>query len=141
MDRSLDEMIKAKKVANKGARAPRRAAASRRSSGVKQQLLGKAPAASPANKARKASGTTPAKPTAAAPVQVADKIIVSNLPLDVSEQQIKELFHQTVGPLRSVQLHFDSAGRSKGIAAVQFVKQGDGPKAFQQYNNRLIDGS
>lgn len=53
----------------------------------------------------------------------------------------KELFHSTVGPLRDVTLHYDSAGRSKGVAAVQFQRKGDGTKAYQQYNNRLIDGS
>ena len=53
----------------------------------------------------------------------------------------QELFHSTVGPLREVTLHYDSAGRSKGVAAVQFQRKGDGTKAYQQYNNRLIDGS
>lgn len=53
----------------------------------------------------------------------------------------QELFHSTVGPLREVTLHYDSAGRSKGVAAVHFQRKGDGAKAFQQYNNRLIDGS
>ena len=54
---------------------------------------------------------------------------------------IQELFHTTVGPLRTVTLHYDAQGRSKGVAAVHFQKLGDGTKAFQQYNNRLIDGS
>jgi THO complex subunit 4 len=54
---------------------------------------------------------------------------------------LQELFHSTVGPLRDVTLHYDSAGRSKGVAAVHFQRKGDGNKAFQQYNNRLIDGS
>jgi THO complex subunit 4 len=67
--------------------------------------------------------------------------MVSNLPQDVNEQQVKELFHSTVGPLREVTLHYDSAGRSKGVASVTFQRKGDGNKAFQQYNNRLIDGS
>jgi RNA recognition motif-containing protein len=53
----------------------------------------------------------------------------------------QELFHSTVGPLREVTLHYDSAGRSKGVAAVHFQRKGDGTKAYQQYNNRLIDGS
>jgi len=60
--------------------------------------------------------------------------------MDVNETQVKELFHSTVGPLRDVTLHYDSAGRSKGVAAVHFQRKGDGTKAFQQYNNRLIDG-
>lgn len=54
---------------------------------------------------------------------------------------IQELFHTTVGPLKEVTLHYDAQGRSKGVAAVHFQRRGDGTKAFQQYNNRLIDGS
>jgi len=77
----------------------------------------------------------------AAPAQsVAQKIMVSGLPPDVNEEQIKELFQSTVGQLTSVQLNFDSQGRSKGTATVIFQKKGDANKAFQQYNNRLIDG-
>ncbi|OBZ67955.1 mRNA export protein mlo3 [Grifola frondosa] len=80
-------------------------------------------------------------PIAATAQQPADKIIVSNLPPDVNELQVKELFHTTVGPLKDVTLHYDSQGRSKGVAAVHFQRRGDGTKAFQQYNNRLIDGT
>lgn len=54
---------------------------------------------------------------------------------------IQELFQTTVGPLREVNLHYDANGRSKGVASVIFQKKGDGNKAYQQYNNRLIDGS
>ena len=54
---------------------------------------------------------------------------------------LQELFNQTVGPLKEITLHYDANGRSKGIATVTFQKKGDGTKAFQQYNNRLIDGS
>lgn len=106
--------------------------------------------------------TTPGtgKPTPA-PTQPAEKIIVSNLPTDVNETQIKvcshllmihvslvltflllqELFHSTIGPLKDVTLHYDPAGRSKGVANIIFTRKGDGAKAYQQYNNRLIDGS
>jgi THO complex subunit 4 len=54
---------------------------------------------------------------------------------------MQELFQTTVGPLREVNLHYDANGRSKGAASVVFQKKGDGNKAYQQYNNRLIDGS
>lgn len=53
----------------------------------------------------------------------------------------QELFSTTVGPLREVNLSYDSNGKSKGVAQVLFQRNGDGNKAFQQYNNRLIDGS
>ncbi|KZT24904.1 hypothetical protein NEOLEDRAFT_1169922 [Neolentinus lepideus HHB14362 ss-1] len=128
MDKSLDEIIAAR---------PRgiRRSSTRRGTGGRTQILGTG-AASP-TRARYA-GAAPAPASGAPP---ADKIIVSNLPLDVNEVQVKELFHQTVGPLREVTLHYDAAGRSKGVAAVHFQRRGDASKAYQQYNNRLIDGT
>ncbi|KAG0702015.1 hypothetical protein DFH29DRAFT_526257 [Suillus ampliporus] len=131
MDKSLDEVIATRP---KGVR---RGAGRRAGAAAKAQVLGTT-GAHPATRtattgATKAAGTTSAQP--------ADKIIVSNLPADVNDAQIKELFHSTVGPLREVTLHYDSAGRSKGVAAVHFQRKGDGTRAYQQYNNRLIDGS
>ncbi|KAJ7104503.1 hypothetical protein B0H15DRAFT_810343 [Mycena belliarum] len=104
---------------------------------ARAQVLGNT-GPSPATRAR-AKAVIAAKP--AAPTSTpAEKIIVSNLPPDVNEAQVKELFHTTVGPLREVTLHYDATGRSKGVATVLFSKKGDGNRAFQQYNNRLIDG-
>jgi len=105
---------------------------------ARAQVLGN-PGLSPAARAR-AKAIIPTKATAAPTSTPAEKIIVSNLPQDVNEAQVKELFHTTVGPLREVTLHYDAAGRSKGVATVLFSKKGDGNRAFQQYNNRLIDG-
>jgi len=129
MNKSLDEIIKTRpknhrRPSNRTARA---------------QVLGNAGVSPAARQRAKAVKPTQAQP-AAPQQQPADKIMVSNLPQDVNEQQVKELFHTTVGPLREVTLHYDSAGRSKGVASVQFQRKGDGTKAFQQYNNRLIDG-
>ncbi|KAH9899167.1 hypothetical protein C8Q73DRAFT_678788 [Cubamyces lactineus] len=132
MDKSLDEII---------AQRPKgiRRSNPRRNSG-KAQVLG-TPNTAPATRARAAPASNGAKTAAAtATQQPADKIIVSNLPPDVNELQVKELFHTTVGPLKDVTLHYDSQGRSKGVAAVHFQRRGDGTKAYQQYNNRLIDG-
>ncbi|KAF7316367.1 RRM domain-containing protein [Mycena indigotica] len=129
MEMSLDDIIAARP---KTSRRP-----SQRGKG-RAQILGTA-GVSPVTKAR-AKAAVAAK-TAAAPAQTtAEKIIVSNLPSDVNESQVKELFQTTVGPLREVTLHYDSAGRSKGVATVVFSKKGDGNKAHTQYNNRLIDG-
>jgi len=136
MDKSLDEIISSKP------RGIRRGSARR--NGARAQVLGSA-GVSPAARVRMAATTATNGPkivASAAPAisQPTDKIIVSNLPTDVNETQVKELFHSTVGPLREVTLHYDSAGRSNGVAAVPFQRTGDGTKAFQQYNNRLIDG-
>lgn len=67
------------------------------------------------------------------------KIIVSNLPSDVTENQIRELFYTTVGQVTRVTLSYDSRGTSKGTAQVEFRRNDDATKAFQQYNKRLID--
>ncbi|KAH9941810.1 uncharacterized protein BXZ73DRAFT_98200 [Epithele typhae] len=133
MDKSLDDIIAARP------RGIRRGSA-RRNSG-KAEVLGK-PVSAPATRARAnpASNGTKTVTASTTPQQSADKIIVSNLPPDVNEMQVKDLFHTTVGPLKEVTLHFDAQGRSKGVAAVHFQRRGDGNKAFQQYNNRLIDG-
>ncbi|KAF8802260.1 hypothetical protein BYT27DRAFT_7112977 [Phlegmacium glaucopus] len=129
MDKSLDEIISSKPKGRRGA--------GRRSS-ARAQVLGKA-AVTPVQRARAVA--TPATDTAKAVTQGSEKIIVSNLPGDVNEAQVKELFNQTVGPLKDITLHYDATGRSKGVATVTFQRKGDGTKAFQQYNNRLIDGS
>ncbi|KIY62407.1 hypothetical protein CYLTODRAFT_361526 [Cylindrobasidium torrendii FP15055 ss-10] len=92
------------------------------------------PLPSPASKAKAAPTLKPAP-------SVTTKIIVSNLPSDVTESQVRDLFVGTVGPVREIALNFDSKGNSKGIATIIFSRNGDGNKAFQKYNNRLIDGS
>ncbi|KXN92128.1 mRNA export protein mlo3 [Leucoagaricus sp. SymC.cos] len=120
---------------------PRRRPNSRRGA-ARAQVLGKS-ATAPATRARVAAAAAATKTGAAAQTVPtnADKIIVSNLPADVNEAQIKELFASTVGPTKEVNLSYDASGRSKGVAAVTFSKKGDANKAYQQYHNRLIDGS
>ena len=63
-----------------------RRGAGRRSS-ARAQVLGK-PAVTPVQRAR-ATAATPATDTAKAVVQLSEKIIVSNLPDDVNEAQIR----------------------------------------------------
>ncbi|KAF8510561.1 hypothetical protein BU17DRAFT_77653 [Hysterangium stoloniferum] len=130
LDKSLAQVIASRPKNNK-----RRGA---RRGSAKVALVGSSP-----NKAAKAVVPRPK----VQPVQVksavtpaTEKIIVSNLPQDVNEAQIKELFATQVGPTKEVTLNFDHAGRSKGVATVTFVKRGDGTKAYQDYNGRLIDG-
>jgi THO complex subunit 4 len=136
IDRSLDDIIAAKpKNFRRGTRkGPRAAALGSHASGTPNAAAARA----------RYSGATPAANNATQPTPgngpSATKIIVSNLPADVNETQIRDLFSTTVGPLKDVTLNFDHSGRSKGVATVVFVRRGDGTKAFNQYNNRLIDG-
>ncbi|TFK22462.1 hypothetical protein FA15DRAFT_596077 [Coprinopsis marcescibilis] len=132
MDKSLDELIASKPKG--GARR----GTGRRSTG-RIQILGK-PTVGPNTRSRAVAPVVATNIPTSQP-SLADKIVVSNLPIDVSEAQVKELFATTVGPLREVTLHYDSHGKSKGVATVVFNRKGDGNKAYTQYNNRLIDGS
>ncbi|CAE6510775.1 unnamed protein product [Rhizoctonia solani] len=128
LDKSLDQIMQSRPKNRRGA--GRRASAPA-STSARQRYAG----AAPDSKRNQATST-------AAPAQsVAQKIMVSGLPADVNEEQIKELFQSTVGSLSSVQLNFDSQGRSKGTATVIFQRKGDANKAYAQYNNRLIDGN
>lgn len=68
------------------------------------------------------------------------KIILSNLPLDVTEAQVKELFATTIGPLRKVAMSYRATGQSTGVCTVEFQRADDAGRAYTQYNNRLIDG-
>lgn len=152
IDKPLDDIVAESKKKSRGTRrprGPRNAAAAG----------GAAPAA-PAAAAPRAAAA------AAAPVHVGDKIIVSNLPTDVNEQQVKvrpprlpsrpnslahlvrgralpsqELFTTTIGPIRTCSLAYNAQGLSKGTATVHFVKAEHATAAYQQYNKRLIDGS
>ncbi|KAI5122103.1 hypothetical protein M0805_002225 [Coniferiporia weirii] len=133
MDQALDDLIKKKHTGPKrgGMRRPRHGGS------VRQVVLGKTPADAAATKAvRKAA--VAGKPAAAA--SAAEKIMVSGLPTDVNEAQIRELFLTTVGPLKEIQLQYNPQGKWNGSAIVQFSRKGDGTKAYEAYNNRLIDG-
>ncbi|RXW16879.1 hypothetical protein EST38_g8975 [Candolleomyces aberdarensis] len=131
MDKSLDEIISNKRPQ----RHPRRSAGA----AARGAVLGRA-APTPAQKARAAPAVVAPK-APAGPAVSSEKIMVSGLPLDVNEAQVKDLFHQTIGPVREVTLSYNAQGKSKGTATVLFSRKGDANKAYQQYNNRLIDGN
>lgn len=69
------------------------------------------------------------------------KIVVSNLPLDVTEAQVKELFATTIGPLKKIQLAYKVNGQSSGVCHIEFQRNEDAGRSYTQYNQRLIDGS
>ncbi|KAF9777587.1 hypothetical protein IL306_004385 [Fusarium sp. DS 682] len=89
-------------------------------------------------KPARGAGAKPA-PAKAAPSNSDSKIIVSNLPKDVSEQQIKEYFIQSVGPIKRVELSYGPNSQSRGIANVTFHKSDGASKAFQKLNGLLVD--
>jgi len=140
LDKSLDSIIAEKKKGKgKGRRAPRRSGGAAHT--AKAKLVGKGGAAPVVAQRRAAAGAGPAHvSTAASSATMAVKIIISNLPADVNDAQVKDLFATTVGPVKTCSLQYNAAGKSNGTATVVFQKPGDAQKAFDTYNNRLIDG-
>ncbi|ORX86482.1 RNA-binding domain-containing protein [Basidiobolus meristosporus CBS 931.73] len=67
------------------------------------------------------------------------KIQVANLHYEVTVQDLEDLF-STVGPLKRVNIVFDAAGRSTGIAKVQFETPAHAAEAIERYNNVTLDG-
>jgi len=80
----------------------------------------------------------PAIPTG--PARGESKVLISNLPSDVSEGQIKEYFGSTIGQVKRVMLSYNAQGQSRGIANVTFFKPDSAAKAVQELNNVKVDG-
>merc|ERR1711970_1388200 len=67
------------------------------------------------------------------------KVHVDNLDWGVTEKDMKELVGE-FGGLKSVQMHFDSKGKSQGVCDIHFKNKQDGLRAVKKYNNVPLDG-
>jgi len=130
LDRSLDEILAARP---KGGRRGGRGGATPTgpAGGVSKRPQRAA--------AKKATAAVAANAPKSKPTVNSTKIIVSNLPYDVSEQMIKEYFQQVVGPIRRAIITYGPDGRSRGIASVEFNKPEHAATAAQKYNGVEVD--
>ncbi|KAI9375228.1 hypothetical protein BJX61DRAFT_181395 [Aspergillus egyptiacus] len=129
LDKSLDEILVNRR---QGVRRRRRAPGSKA-----------APAAVPVGGVKKS--TKSAKPAGKAaqnghPVPSESKIMVSGLPADVNEANIKEYFSKSAGPVKRVMLTYNQNGTSRGIASIVFSKPDTAAKAAKDLNGLLVDG-
>lgn len=130
LDQSLDSIVAARRKVNR----PRRGL--RKSTGAK-------PVATPVGGVKKAikpvkKGEKPSAPAAVARGE--GKVMISNLPSDVKEGQIKEYFGNTIGQVKRVLLVYGPQGQSRGIANVTFWKSESATKAVQELNGVKVDG-
>ncbi|KAJ5812765.1 hypothetical protein N7447_009788 [Penicillium robsamsonii] len=128
LDKSLDDLV--------GSR--RQTARHTRRRGGARRTATKPPAVGGVKKSTKAA------PKAAHPAPVAQtgssKILVSGLPSDVSEANIKEYFNKSAGPVKRVMLTYNQNGTSRGIASIQFNRADTAAKATKELNGLLVDG-
>ncbi|MCJ1324098.1 hypothetical protein MMC10_000760 [Thelotrema lepadinum] len=129
LDQSLDDIVSSRRTTTRGRGRGRRVGTRTAPAGGIQK-----------NTRAAASKAAAFKVAATTSVSGADqKIIVSNLPLDVNESQIKEYFNKTIGPTRRVSLQYGPNGSSRGIATIIFNKPGMANEAFKQLNGLLVD--
>jgi len=128
LDRSLDEILSARPTARGNKRGGEKSAPG----GIRKR-----PQRAAAVKANAAVTTTGPKTTTTN--NEGSKIIVSNLPYDITEVQIKEYFTKVVGPIKKCTLVYGPDGKSRGVATIVFMKPGDGKKAFESHNGVLVD--
>lgn len=128
LDQTLDEILLTQRKAT-GRRSNRRStgrpAPAAPAGGIKKSV----------KPARNAGKPAPAK----AGIVGESKIMVSNLPRDVSEAQIKEYFTKSVGNVKRVEISYGPGGVSRGIAHVIFVHADGATKAYETLNGMLID--
>ncbi|KAK5939395.1 RNA-binding RNA annealing protein [Knufia obscura] len=125
LDQSLDTIIDSQKKAKRTTRRNKPKTAP--IGGVKKAIKPNRSAVKPAT-----------GPAARAPRN--SKIVVSSLPFDVTENQIKEYFGKSVGPIKKVSLHYNQHGESRGIADISFIKPDSAAKAAKEQNGIKIDG-
>ncbi|RYP23876.1 hypothetical protein DL767_008713 [Monosporascus sp. MG133] len=132
LDQSLDEILSTQ----------RRAAGGRRRS--QRRSSGRPAPAAPVGGVQKNLKQTRAAATKQAPAKATgghgeSKVVVSNLPKDVNENQIKEYFKTSVGPIKRVEVSYGPGGVSRGIATVTFAQLDGASKAFNALNGILVD--
>ncbi|XXG97203.1 hypothetical protein Hte_003498 [Hypoxylon texense] len=133
LDQSLDEILSTQ----------RRAAGGRRGNRLRRPA-GRPATTAPVGGVQKTSRQTRAAATKQTPAKAAgghgeSKVVVSNLPKDVNESQIKEYFATSVGPIKRVELSYGPNSVSRGIATVTFAKLDGASKAFNALNGLLVD--
>ncbi|GAO51597.1 hypothetical protein G7K_5696-t3 [Saitoella complicata NRRL Y-17804] len=132
LDRSLDEILATK---------PKRGGI-RKAKGAQMRRKNNAGPAAQAAVAKAQQQQQRQQPQVAAKDVLSEesRIMLSNLPLDVPEPQIKDLLLKEIGPVKKCQLMFGPNGQSRGTCAVTFSRKGDAQRAYEKYNGRLVDG-
>ncbi|KAL2257412.1 hypothetical protein VTK26DRAFT_209 [Humicola hyalothermophila] len=129
LDQTLDEILRT----NQGRRRSQR-----RSAGANRPAA-TAPAGGVQKKTKPARNAAKPTPAKGAGLTGESKIMVSNLPKDVSEGQIKDYFQQAIGQVKKVEISYGPGGVSRGIAHVTFHHADGASKAFSTLNGLLID--
>ncbi|KAK2748039.1 hypothetical protein FQN55_004588 [Onygenales sp. PD_40] len=73
------------------------------------------------------------------PAQTGAKIRVTNLHYDLTEDDLEDLFTR-IGPISSLSLRYDRAGRSEGVAFVTYKRTVDAQTAIREFDGANAKG-
>ncbi|KAK5118228.1 hypothetical protein LTR85_008208 [Meristemomyces frigidus] len=140
LDQSLDSIMTERKGAGagrgRGGKAGVRPAPRRAATRANAAMAAPAGGIQKNTRAPKTAPTGPAGTGASGE----SKIIVSNLPQDVTETLIKDFFSKAVGHVKKALVSYGPNGRSRGEATIIFSKPDMAAKAQKEYNNVGVDG-
>ncbi|PGH16485.1 hypothetical protein AJ80_05170 [Polytolypa hystricis UAMH7299] len=131
LDKSLDEIANSRRASR---RTRRRDPRNTKAGGAMAAPIGGVRKSTRINKP-----ISKAIPTAPSHGSPESKIMVSGLPADVDEANIKEYFHKSAGPVKKVILTYNQNGTSRGIASITFVRPDTAARAAKELNGLLID--
>ncbi|KAI9841800.1 MAG: hypothetical protein M1837_000394 [Sclerophora amabilis] len=137
LDQSLDEILSTQRRTARRPGRGRHAATAAKASVVRAAAPVGGVKKSTRNAKTNSRGSIPTGPAAGTGDS---KIIVSNLPTDVNEGQIKEYFTKSVGPVKKVLVTYGPNGVSRGVATIIFNKADAANKALKECNGLLVDG-
>ncbi|KAL9584478.1 MAG: hypothetical protein Q9203_004648 [Teloschistes exilis] len=132
LDMALDDVVMTERSTRRRARGGRRVANAGRKATAPVGGIQKN------TKAAKGVGK-PTVPAALTSGTGESKIIVSNLPTDVTEKNVKEYFSDTIGPVKRVHLTYGPNGVMRGIVTIVFTKPDSAAKALQTLNGVQVD--
>jgi len=72
-------------------------------------------------------------------VETLNKLFVSGLPMNVTNNDLYTLFGQ-FGPLSKCRIDYDNLGRSYGTAILEYKKEDNAQRALNDYNGAELDG-
>ncbi|KAI9747130.1 MAG: hypothetical protein M1815_004570 [Lichina confinis] len=132
LDQSLDEILSSQRRSARQPR-PRRLAGSNKASAVSPVGGVKKHTAPPKSVARVKIPTGPGGSSGDS------KVIVSNLPGDVTETQIKDYFSKTIGPVRKCIITYGPNGVSRGVATILFGRPDAASRAANKLHGVMVD--
>ncbi|KAL9088468.1 MAG: hypothetical protein Q9165_006192 [Trypethelium subeluteriae] len=142
LNQSLDEILSTRR-SGRPARGPRGSRGRRAVGRTTRTTVKNVAPANGINKKGASNAKAAAKqtnpPTGPSGAKGQSKIIVSNLPADVTENQIKEYFGKNIGPVKQVTLTYGPNGVSRGICTIAFVNSESSAQAAKDLNGVLVD--